>query len=147
MISGTLTGLFFKSTSGVKKCARGGLVSVHFQFRFKSGIWSYFVRLDLDWVQFGLWVWRSKKQCSIISKLTNNKQDQRSSNKTSLVTTCYLLVLSCMNVISRVFRFQLGPISLCDTLIAFLHVKEYFSMFAELLSMQNAEIHSSLEPP
>merc|ERR1719411_2561922 len=26
MISGTLTGLFFKSTSGVKKCARGGLI-------------------------------------------------------------------------------------------------------------------------
>ena len=27
VISGTLTGLFFKSTSGAQKCARGGLVS------------------------------------------------------------------------------------------------------------------------
>ena len=26
VISGTLTGLFFKSTSGAQKCARGGLV-------------------------------------------------------------------------------------------------------------------------
>ena len=111
MISGTLTGLFFKSTSGVKKCARGGLVSVSFHLRLKVLIITL-NRLDLDWVQFGLWVWRSKKQCSITSKLTNNKQDQRSLNKTSLVTTCYLLVLSCMNVISRVFRFELGPISL-----------------------------------
>ena len=30
VISGTLTGLFFKSTSGLQKCARGGLVSENF---------------------------------------------------------------------------------------------------------------------
>ena len=28
IISGTLTGLFFKSTSGLQKCLRGGLVSI-----------------------------------------------------------------------------------------------------------------------
>ena len=28
VLSGTLTGLLFKSTSGVKKCARGGLVGL-----------------------------------------------------------------------------------------------------------------------
>merc|ERR1719342_1091653 len=28
IISGTLTGLFFKSTSGLQKCARGGLIGL-----------------------------------------------------------------------------------------------------------------------
>ena len=30
IISGTLTGLFFKSTSGLQKCLRGGLVSIEY---------------------------------------------------------------------------------------------------------------------
>ena len=47
MISGTLTGLFFKSTSGMKKCARGGLVS-NFSWKFIKIIVICFIRLDLD---------------------------------------------------------------------------------------------------
>ena len=46
MISGTLTGLFFKSTSGMKKCARGGLVS-NFSWKFMEII---VICILSDWI-------------------------------------------------------------------------------------------------
>ena len=44
VISGTLTGLFFKSTSGAQKCARGGLVSENLTYSVKKSRF-LFIRL------------------------------------------------------------------------------------------------------
>ena len=54
VISGTLTGLFFKSTSGAQKCARGGLVSDNLtSFAKKSRF--LFIRLVSGSAPFGPW--------------------------------------------------------------------------------------------
>ena len=103
MISGTLTGLFFKSTSGMKKCARGGLVS-NFSWKFMEIIVICIIS-DWIWIKCSLGAGFEEARNSSAFHLIFQLLGQRLhriiiKHKISLV-----IVLSCMNVILRVFRF------------------------------------------
>ena len=106
MISGTLTGLFFKSTSGMKKCARGGLVS-NFSWKFMEIIVICIIS-DWIWIKCSLGAGfeeaRNSSAFHLICQLLGQTFNRIIiKHKFSCVTAC--LVLSCMNVILRVFRF------------------------------------------
>ena len=95
--------LFFKSTSGMKKCARGGLVS-NFSWKFMEIIVICIIS-DWIWIKCSLGAGfeeaRNSSAFHLIFQLLGQILHRIIiKHKISLV-----IVLSCMNVILRVFRF------------------------------------------
>ena len=108
VISGTLTGLFFKSTSGAQKCARGGLVSDNLTNVAKShGSIS-----DWFWAECSLGPGiEETRECTKLHLNTKPQQvDLKIHKKPPSPTVAVRTILSCMNVIYQEYLVRFGHV-------------------------------------